>query len=257
MNKRITRREFLGETARGGAAGAMALLTACDNDPAVHAGAGKRGAAPAQAALAPFGFSEGQRRALGAAVARLIPAAGPGDWSAADAGAVEYIEQLLNSFSAAGHPKIFAQGPTRARFAQFRPLPRVKAAAWRREVLRLRELYAQGLDELNRLARGPLSLLPGEFAALPELAQDAILTALDLQRAPFFNALFAHTMEAVYSHPVYGGNRGYVGWNSVCYAGDVHGVRFPNGHDPAADDRPWDKFGGYAPEEMIKPGSCG
>jgi hypothetical protein len=68
--------------------------------------------------------------------------------------------------------------------------------------------------------------------------------------------MFNHTMEAVYGHPVYGGNRDYVGWGSVCYEGDVHGVRFPGGEDPSADAEPWRKFGGYAPEEMIAPATC-
>ena len=86
--------------------------------------------------------------------------------------------------------------------------------------------------------------------------QDLILEGLDFQADPFFGALFDHTMEAVYGHPVYGGNKDYVGWDSVCYEGDVHGVRFPGGEDAADDAEPWRKFGGYAPDEMIAPGMC-
>jgi gluconate 2-dehydrogenase gamma chain len=254
---RITRRKFLSNTAALGAAGSLTAgfsLSGCKDD-------GSSALAPVDSGqsstLPEFSFTDAQRAALAAAVSRMVPAGGPGDWNGADAGAVEYIEQLLNAFSGSGNPKIYAEGPTRERFAQFRPLSRVKTSGWQAEVLRLREVYSQGLDDLNRLARGPLSLLPGDFSALPELAQDAILTALDLQGTAFFASLYAHTMEGVYSHPVYGGNRDYLGWNSLCYPGDVHGVRFPNGHDPEADDRPWDKFGGYSPEEMIAPGSCG
>ena len=54
-------------------------------------------------------------------------------------------------------------------------------------------------------------------------------------------------MEGVYSHPVYGGNRDYRGWKAFGYAGDVHGVRFPQIGPP---DAPWNVYGGYAPEEM-------
>ena len=255
MAKRFTRRKFLSGAARLGAAGALApLISSCTS------GDGSSPLAPhasqQSSTLSSFAFTDAQRRALSAAVARLVPAQGAGDWSGADAGAVEYIELLLNSFSEGGNPRIYGGGPVRARFSRFHPLSRVKNIGWQHEVLRLRELYTQGLDELNRLARGPLSLLPGEFADIPSPSQDAILESLDYQATPFFAALFAHTMEGVYSHPVYGGNRDYVAWNSLCYQGDVHGVRFPNGHDPGADDRPWDKFGGYAPEEMIQPGSC-
>jgi hypothetical protein len=59
-------------------------------------------------------------------------------------------------------------------------------------------------------------------------------------------------MEGVYAHPVYGGNMGYQAWKSFGYQGDVHGVRFP-GIGPA--DAPWNVFGGYAPQEMVKPGT--
>jgi gluconate 2-dehydrogenase gamma chain len=259
MPRRITRREFIARTAQASVAvGAVgSLLSSCSSSDGSGSAPDAQSNGDQPATLPAFAFTETQRRALSAAVARLVPASGPGDWSAADAGAVEYIEQLLNGFSEAGNPKIYGGGPSRQHFSEFQPLSRVKIAGWQAEILRLRELYSAGLDELNRLARGPLALLPGEFAAIQPLVQDAILTSLDLQGTAFFAALYAHTMEGVYSHPVYGGNRDYIGWNSVCYQGDVHGVRFPNGYDPSAHDQPWNKFGGYSPEEMIQPGACG
>ncbi len=247
MNKPgLTRRAFIASTA----ATAALPLAGCERS----SGATTAPAGAAAPKLAPFAFTQAQRDALTAAVAQLVPASGPGDWSAADAGAVEYIEQLLNSFSGAGSPKIYGHGPARERFAEFQPLSRVKAHGWMQEVLRLRGVYAQGLDELNRLARGPLSVLPGEFAALAGPAQTALLELQDAQNTPFFVALYAHTMEGVYGHPVYGGNRDYVAWREYCYEGDVHGRRFPNGHDPDAAERPWDQHGGYTPEEIGAPG---
>jgi gluconate 2-dehydrogenase gamma chain len=243
----VSRREVLQGT---GALAAATLASACGSSspPGAALPAGPLPQLPV------FAFSDTQRTALAAATARLVPADGVGDWSATDAGAVEYIEQLLNAFSAPGNPKVFGGGPVRSGFARFHALPRVKVLSWQREVLRLRALYVAGLDELNRLARGPLSLLPGDFAAQATLAQDAILESQDLQATEFFGVLFEHTMEAVYAHPVYGGNRGYVGWQSVGYQGDVHGVRFPGGHDPAADAEPWRKFGGYSADEIQQPG---
>jgi len=209
--------------------------------------------ADAVPALPAFTFTDAQERALTAAVARLIPASGTGDWSAADAGAVDYIELLLNAFAdASTNPKLYGGGPTRPHFAEFHSLSRAKRLGWQREVLRLRDLYTSGLDALNK--QDPLR---NDFASLSTVQQDLILEGLDLQAAPFFEAIFDHTMEAVYGHPVYGGNRDYVGWDSVCYEGDVHGVRFPGGEDAGADAEPWRKFGGYAPDEMIAPGSCG
>lgn len=256
-DRRVTRRQLL----KSGSLGATGLaLTACgggDNPNPLAPPATAGGVQAGNAQLPPFEFTGQERKALTAALARIIPALGPDDWSAADAGAVDYIENLLNAFSRGGAARVYPGGPERVNFTRFVPLNQAKSIGWQDEILRLRRVYRDGLAELDRRARGPLSLLPGDFASLLGLVQDAILTVLDLAGTEFFAALYDHTMEGVYSHPVYGGNKDYIGWNSVCYQGDVHGVRFPSGaQDPTADDRPWDKFGGYSPEEMIQPGQC-
>jgi hypothetical protein len=211
---------------------------------------GRAGAASATFALAPQfvrwvravaggSLSQGQLRTLRAAVARIVPAQGAGDWSAADVAADRYIVTLLS-----GTGSIYAGGPYRSQFPSFQPLSRVKQIGWSREIVRLRMLYQQGLAQLDALAGG-------NFAALlPEL-QDAILTLLDDAGSDFFTALFNHTMEGVYSHPVYGGNLNYRAWQAFGYAGDVHGVRFPHIGSP---DAPWNVYGGYAPAEMAQPG---
>jgi gluconate 2-dehydrogenase gamma chain len=184
-------------------------------------------------------FAPSEQRTLRAAVARIIPAQAPDDWSAADAGADEYIAGLL-----AGVAHIYAGGPVRADFPDFQALSRVKQIGWSAEVQRLRQLYQDGLAQLDALAGG-------DFAAAPPEVQDAILTDLDDRGSDFFTALFNHTMEGVYAHPVYGGNRNYRAWQAFGYAGDVHGVRFPH-IGPA--DAPWNVYGGYAPQEMAEPG---
>ena len=235
MRSRLTRREFLATTAKLGAAatiGSALPLPRLSPRP-VAAGSGF--------------FSIAQRRTLDAALARMIPAAGPGDWSAVDVGAGDYIDGLLATDLVNGDTGIFAGGPFRANFADFQTLSDVKRLGWQRELERLRGLYADGLAELDRRAGG-------DFASLPnELLQDAALETLDLEGSPFFAALYAHTMEGVYGHPVYGGNRDFRVWDDLCYQGDVHGVRFPNLGDPNAS---WNVNGGYAPEEMIEPGQC-
>jgi hypothetical protein len=181
-----------------------------------------------------------QTATLRAAVARIVPSSGAGDWSAADVGADRYIANLL-----AGIEMIFAGGPYRSDFAQFQTLSRVKRIGWTAEIVRLRGVYRDGLAQLDSMAGG-------SFASVPSPLQDAILEELDLSGSEFFGALYNHTMEGVYAHPVYGGNMGYRAWKSFGYQGDVHGVRFP-GIGPA--DAPWNVFGGYAPEEIVKPGT--
>jgi hypothetical protein len=217
-----TRRELL----RSGAAGAMAL------------------ALPPQLLLRPLGahglLSTSQQATLRAAVARIVPAQQAGDWSAADVGADRYIANLLS-----GIDRIFAGGPYRDHFAKFQTLSRVKRIGWTAEVKRLRGVYRDGLAQLDSMAGG-------DFATAPAPVQDVVLTELDDSGSDFFAALYNHTMEGVYAHPVYGGNMGYQAWKSFGYQGDVHGVRFPHIGPP---DAPWNVYGGYAPDEMVKPGT--
>lgn len=217
----LTRRELV----RGAAGGAFALAL----PPAFLRPVGSHGL-----------LTNGESATLKAAVARIVPASGPGDWSAADVGADVYIANLLS-----GVGMIFAGGPYRGQFARFQTLSRVKRIGWSAEIARLRGVYRAGLAQLDSMAGG-------SFATAPAPVQDAVLQELDLSGSDFFGALYNHTMEGVYAHPVYGGNMEYRAWKSFGYQGDVHGVRFP-GIGPA--DAPWNVFGGYAPEEMAKPGT--
>ena len=196
-------------------------------------------ALPASVFAAAPVLSASELRTLKAAVARIIPAEHAGDWSAADVGADLYIQNLL-----AGPEQIFAGGPNRAEFAQFQKLSRIKRQGWVAEVERLRGVYRAGLKQLDARAGG-------NFAGAPAVLQDTILRTLDLGGSDFFAALYHHVMEGVYSHPVYGGNRDYRAWQTFGYQGDVHGVRFP---DIGPPDASWNVHGGYAPEEMRRPG---
>src|SRR5258708_6837591 len=94
----LTRRQALKQAGRAGAAGALAV------------------------ALPPWLLKPRRAAALGptqqatlrAAVARIVPASGSGDWSAADVGADNYIVTLLS-----GTSSIYAGGPYRSRFGRF------------------------------------------------------------------------------------------------------------------------------------------
>lgn len=182
---------------------------------------------------------------LNAALARMIPSSGPGDWSAADLGVSNYIDNILSAFEPGlAAPMVFAGGPDRDSFGDFQPLSRVKAIGWKTQIARWQSLYRSGLAGLDRAAGG-------NFAAAPSVIQDGILEKLDLAGDDFFSLLYDHTMEGAYSHPVYGGNAGYRSWLTVGFGGDVHGVRFPTVGSPGA----WNTYGGYAPEEIAAVGS--
>lgn len=184
---------------------------------------------------------------LDAALARMIPASGPGDWSAADLGVATYIDNILSAAPAPGAASpVFAGGPFRSSFSEFQQLSRVKALGWQAQVGKWQDLYRSGLANLDKTAGG-------SFAAVPAQVQDAILEELDTSGDAFFAVLYDHTMEGAYSHPVYGGNAGYRSWQSVGFAGDVHGVRFPG---PQYSQGAWNVYGGYAPEEILAVGSA-
>lgn len=197
-------------------------------------------------ALGAGGFlSPAEVATLDAALARMIPSSGPGDWSAADLGVATYIDNILSSAPGSGSAPVFAGGPYRSEFADFQALSRVKAIGWQVQVSQWQTLYRSGLAALDTAAGG-------NFAGIPSELQDAILEKLDLSGDAFFAVLFDHTMEGTYSHPVYGGNAGYRSWQSIGFGGDVHGVRFPS---PQYSHGAWNIYGGYAPEEIVAVGS--
>jgi len=254
----VSRREFLQRS------GATVLAGT-----AVLCGLGPLHVAQARAQGAGF-LTAAQRSTLGAAVAQIVPASGPGDWSAADLGVVDYIDNLLSGFGFldARTGAIYPGGPYRDSsdasgggpgFYTFQELSRVKKLGWEQQVSAWQSLYADGLAKLDSLA-------PGGFAAAPSEAQIAILEGLDASGSDFFAALFDHTMEGTYSHPVYGGNQGYEAWKTCGFAGDVHGMRYSQVDTTWTSSSPWlptsagqgawTIYGGYAPEEMNAPGTA-
>src|SRR5438105_15101592 len=103
----FTRREFLTTAGKAGAAAGVAASLPTQ-------------LLVSERAAAATVLSSRQRRTLRAAVARVVPAEGPGDWSATDVGADRYILGLLSGVS-----RIYAGGPTRKRFSSFQRPSRV------------------------------------------------------------------------------------------------------------------------------------
>jgi hypothetical protein len=169
-------------------------------------------------------LSEGQRRILEAACARLVPA--DEDPDAAEAGAADYIDGLLGAFLV-DPPRIWAGGPFSGRFggepefASFHRLSAQDELAWRTRIE-----GSKGIPERERL--GPvvglqeqyaegLAALGDDFPALPAVLQDQRLGSV----GPFLNLLYEHVCEGLYAAPEYGGNRDLIGWRSIGYLGDV------------------------------------
>src|SRR4029077_15314832 len=167
----LSRRELL---KRGAVAGAVLTLPAFGTVRvgAAHAAPASRAGVSRGSALTPA-----QTSLLEALVERLVPAdaTGPGG---KEAGAGAYIEHSLSGGLAGG----------------------LKAAA---------PLYTAGLDALDAYA---MSAYGAGFTALPPDKQDAVISDLVSNKATgftpnsstFFMAVHEHTLQGMFSDPVYG-----------------------------------------------------
>jgi gluconate 2-dehydrogenase gamma chain len=95
-----------------------------------------------------------------------------------------------------------------------------------------------------------------DFGSLPVAEQDKIITAMEagtLQLAgmnakAFFQLLWQNVKEGFFADPIYGGNRGMVGWKLIGFPGarydyrdwiDRHNEPYPNGPVGLADHPDW------------------
>jgi gluconate 2-dehydrogenase gamma chain len=87
-----------------------------------------------------------------------------------------------------------------------------------------RATYQAGLAAVDAYSRATHG---NAFAALAPEAQDAVLTAMEENRATgftpssaaFFELVLQHTLEGTFGDPHYGGNQGFVGWELIGYPG--------------------------------------
>ncbi len=210
-----------------------------------------------QEATAAGYFDAHQRATVEAAMARIIPTdQTPG---AREAGAIDFLERYLS-----GIDYIYAKPDG----SGFERLEGKQAAAWLRRVEAARAKYATGVQELDRLATEAFGR---SFVDLDEAQQDEVLGGLErtahgeddtggtaeiayslpaepaLQQTNaedelnFFPLLVTHTRQGFLSDPIYGGNRGQVGWRAIGFPGpasllEVHTGRYST-LEYFADDR--------------------
>lgn len=184
-------------------------------------------------------FDELQRATLEAAMARIIPTDDTA--GAREAGTIDFLDAYL-----AGLDRIFAKPDG----SGFESLTGKRAEAWQRRIDRIRAVYTAGIADLDRRA---LDAFGSVFVALEPGRQDEILEQLDpghavlagavrgeappLQQTKaeidldFFPLLCLHTRQGFYSDPIYGGNQGRVGWDTIGFPGpaslaEVHTGRY-------------------------------
>lgn len=192
-------------------------------------------------------------RSLRALVAHFIP--GPPndpDPGALEAGAAEYIDQLLGAFEEQP-PRIFAGGPFSSRdgggenaFAQFVDLDPLEELVWRtriegscglpeREwngpVVGWQQRYQEGLARLDEAASW---LGVDRFALLTGWRLRWLLRLATGELGSFLDLAFRHTLEGTYGAPEYGGNRERMGWSIASWPGDHQ----PHSYSPAEIGEP-------------------
>ncbi|HSU99521.1 MAG TPA: gluconate 2-dehydrogenase subunit 3 family protein [Roseiarcus sp.] len=169
-------------------------------------------------------FNAHQRATVEAAMARMIPT--DHEPGAREAGAIDFVERYLS-----GIAFIYAKPGG----GGFETLTGKRADSWRQRIDVLRKTYVEGIAALDTLAS---EMFRAEFRMLNEAQQDETLAALERGQAgggdgegpalqqtltetelAFVPLLAMHTRQGFYSDPVYGGNKGHVGWTVIGFPG--------------------------------------
>lgn len=189
-------------------------------------------------------FDAHQRETVLSAMARIIPT--DHEPGAREAGTIEFLDRYLS-----GIDFIYAKPDG----SGFETLHGRRAEAWRTRIAQLREIYRDGIADLDRRSRAAFG---EDFAALAPERQDRILVSAEraepdppgeqsststapayalsvaadpagavpaLQQTstetelPFVPLLVLHTRQGFYADPIYGGNRGQVGWRVIGFPG--------------------------------------
>ena len=170
------------------------------------------------ALLHAYGYlTQPEIRFLDAAVERLIPTdeLGPG---ARDAGVTCYIDRHLCS-AWGTHGRNYRSGP----WLEGAPEQGFQSR------LTPQEIYRIGIHEINEFCRARYEKL---FEHLPAARQDEVLKALEQDKVElpslslklFFDLLWRNTEEGYFADPMYGGNRGKVGWKLLGFPGVASGA---------------------------------
>ena len=143
----------------------------------------------------------------------------------AELGAIAYIEALVTAYDQ-NPPQIYAGGPFSDRagasddgFANFIELDRVSDAAWRLDVMTIKQQLVDGLAAARALGiSDPAKLydaLDSDFQAL----------------------LFELVTEAAWSAPEYGGNPNLAGWAMIHFEGDSLPMGYSQWNGSGYDER--------------------
>lgn len=184
-------------------------------------------------------FSMLEAQTVEALTARILPGT-PDDPGAREAGVVYYIDRALGGANLGYDLKTYSQGPFLVTdvsggsvestsqnniyeyvYVQGESVPRYGYQS----VITPQDLYRRGVLAVNAYA---MATYKKNVPDLTEAQQDEVVTALQNGKATgfdtpsptdFFNQLRNDTIEGMFSDPMYGGNRGLVGWKLVGFPG--------------------------------------
>jgi gluconate 2-dehydrogenase gamma chain len=182
-------------------------------------------------------FTPDEARTVEALTATILPGS-PDDPGAREAGVVFYIDALLWYDRGFGTRTYYrppfamayegSSPPTSLNFTNTEvlwvPKELMSRFGWQ-SILTPRELYRMGIMAVNSYANTNFG---AKFADLSEEQQEEIMTALaedemdpigGLDSSEFFDLLRDHTIEGMFSDPIYRGNRDMVGWKLIGYPG--------------------------------------
>ena len=160
-------------------------------------------------------------------MARIIPT--DHEPGAREAGTIDFVDRYLS-----GIEFIYAKPDG----SGFETLTGKRADAWRQRVEILRKTYVEGIAALDALARETfgaefevarrasagreLSLRLAGKEAQASGAQDegpALQQTLTETELSFVPLLAMHTRQGFYADPIYGGNKGQIGWKVIGFPG--------------------------------------
>jgi hypothetical protein len=179
-------------------------------------------------------FTPHEAQVVEALTARLMPGT-PDDPGAREAGVVYYIDNMLAYQDGLPEPT-YRQSPYAETYqGDEAPTTNDYGVIWIAEdeierygyqsILTPRDVFRLGVAAAERYAGERFG---DGVLALSEAQQDELITALldneatgfdPLTPEAFFHALRRYTSEGMFSDPVYGGNRNFVGWQLIGYPG--------------------------------------
>ncbi|WP_321948027.1 gluconate 2-dehydrogenase subunit 3 family protein [Paraburkholderia sp. J10-1] len=207
--------------------------SACSSRTSPEGPATATGPADSGAMYYPTFFTSDEWTFIRAAVDRLVPEDELGA-GALKAGVPEYIDRQMET--PYGHGKLwYMQGP-------FHP-DQAPEMGYQMS-LTPRDIYRNGIRDCDAYCRKQYG---GRiFAQLDHASQEAVFHAIEantvhfdsLPARTFFSCLLGNTKEGFFADPIYGGNKGMVGWKMVGFPGaradfadwiDQPGAHYPYG----------------------------